>query len=142
MPAAQRTIEIARPVQEVFAFFSDPANDPSWRSGVKEIHAHGAPEVGAVVHQTVAGPMGRGIPADIEITAYEPGVRYAFRGVSGPVRPVGEYRFAPTGSGTSVTFSLSADLGGLKGVVLAKQVQRTMDREVASLDRAKALLET
>ena len=72
MPAAQRTLTIDRAQQEVFAFFSDPGNDPKWRPHVKEIAADGPPRVGSTIHQVVAGPAGRGIPADIEVTAYEP----------------------------------------------------------------------
>ena len=33
MPHAQRTIVIARPPAEVYAFFADAENDKSWRSG-------------------------------------------------------------------------------------------------------------
>ncbi|HJQ07606.1 MAG TPA: SRPBCC family protein, partial [Nocardioides sp.] len=60
MPHASRTVTIAAPIEKVFAFFTDPANEPSWRTGVKDIHAHGEPAVGAVIHQTIKGPLGRG----------------------------------------------------------------------------------
>jgi uncharacterized protein YndB with AHSA1/START domain len=142
MPSAERTIVIARPVADVFAFFTDPANDPAWRSGVKDIHAHGEPHVGEVIHQTVAGPMGRGIPADIEITEYQPEQRYRFHGVAGPVRPDGEYFFTEVEGGTSVTFRLSAELTGMKKLFMAGQVQKSMDGEMAALDKAKQVLET
>jgi hypothetical protein len=35
MPAARRTIVIERPIDDVFAFLTDPANDRSWRTHVK-----------------------------------------------------------------------------------------------------------
>src|SRR6476646_9081461 len=104
MPSAQRVVTIQTTPEKAFAFFADPANDMRWRPGVKEISAMGTPAVGAKVHQVVAGPGGRGLAADIEITAYEPPTRYAFKAIAGPARPVGEYRFAPSGAGTSVTF--------------------------------------
>ena len=53
-----------------------------------------------------------GIPSDIQITAYEPSTYYAFKVTAGPVRPVGEFRFTPSGAETEVTLSLSAELGG------------------------------
>jgi carbon monoxide dehydrogenase subunit G len=142
MPSASRTLVINRPPAEVFAFFSDPANDPTWRSAVQDIHAHGEPAVGEVIHQTIAGPMGRGIAADIEITAYDPPNRYAFQVVAGPARPAGEFTFAPSGEGTEVTFSLSAELAGVKKLLMGGPVQKSMDGEMAGLDRAKAALET
>jgi uncharacterized protein YndB with AHSA1/START domain len=99
MPSAERTIVIDRPPDQVFAFFADPANDRAWRPHVKEIAAQGPAGVRATIHQVVDGPGGRGIPADIEVTAYEPPTRYAFRVVAGPARPIGEFRFAPCGAG-------------------------------------------
>lgn len=141
MPAATRTIVINRPIEDVFAFFTDPDNDPKWRPHVKEISAPGPIAAGAQIHQVVAGPGGRGIPADFEVTAYEPPARYAFRVIAGPARPVGEFRLAPSASGTEVTFSLDAELGGLKGLFMSRPVQRSMDGEMTALDTAKALLE-
>ncbi|TMF39939.1 MAG: hypothetical protein E6I26_03600 [Chloroflexi bacterium] len=141
MPSASRTVTIDRPADQVFAFFADPANDRSWRPAVKEIAAEGPPGIGRRIHQVVEGPMGRGIAADIEVTAYEPPSRYAFRVVAGPARPSGEFRFAPSGGGTQVTFSLSADLGGLKGLFLGRPVQASMDGEMRGLDTAKRALE-
>jgi uncharacterized membrane protein len=141
MPSASRTIEINRPVDEVFAFFTTPDNDPRWRDHVKDIHAHGDPEAGAVIHQTIAGPMGRGIAADIEITAYEPTSLYAFQVVAGPARPQGEFRFTPAGDGTEVSFALTAELTGLKKMLMAGAVQKSMDGEMTNLDKAKAILE-
>lgn len=142
MPEASRTISISVPPERAFAFFTDPGNDQTWRGGIKEIAAAGPPRVGSQVHQVVSGPGGRSIAADIEITAYDPPTRYAFHGIAGPVRPEGEYRFAPNASGgTDVTFSLAAKLNPLMGLFMGGQVQRTMSAEMASLDKAKAVLE-
>ncbi|TCN42984.1 polyketide cyclase/dehydrase/lipid transport protein [Kribbella orskensis] len=143
MPEAERTIVIDRPAAQAFAFFSDPGNDPKWRPAVKEISAQPPTGVGSTIHQTVKGPGGRGIPSDFEVMAYEPSSRYSFKVTAGPVWPVGEFRFAPSGSGTEVTLSLSAELSGIKKLLLAKPVQTSMNSEVAAaLDKAKALIES
>jgi uncharacterized protein YndB with AHSA1/START domain len=141
MPSAQRTVVIAAPIETVFAFFADPANDPRWRGGVKDMHAHDEPAVGAVIHQVIAGPMGRGINADIEITDYDVPTKYGFRAIGGPVRPVGSYVFASVDGGTQVTFSLEAEVTGLKKLMMGGPVQKSMDGEMAALDKAKALIE-
>lgn len=142
MPSAERTIIIMRPITEVFAFFSNPANDPEWRTHLKEVRADGRPGVGARVHQVIAGPAGVGIRADIEITGYEPERRYAFAVVAGPVRPAGEFRFEMTPEGgTEVTLNLHAELTGFRRVLMERSVQRSMDGEVAALDTAKRILE-
>jgi hypothetical protein len=125
----------------VFAFFADPANDSNWRPHVREINARGPVGVGSTIHQTVEGPGHRGILADMKVVAYEPSSRYAFQVTTGPVHPAGEFRFAPSGIGTEVTFSLHAELRGIKKLAMSRPVQRSMDGEMASLDKAKALLE-
>jgi len=141
MPSARRTIRIDRPPDQVFAFFADPANDRTWRPHVKEISVDGPIAVGSHVHQVVTGPGGRGIAADLDVTAYDPPTRYAFQVVAGPARPAGEFRFDPAGDATDVTFSLSAELGGLKRIFMGGPVQSSMDGEMAALDTAKAKLE-
>jgi carbon monoxide dehydrogenase subunit G len=141
MPNAERTITINAPIDTVFAFFTTPANDASWRGGVKEMHAHGAPAVGSVIHQVIAGPMGRGINADIEITDYSPNTRYAFKAIGGPFRPVGSYDFASVAGGTSVTFTLGGEISGFKKLMMEKPIQKNMAAEMAALDNAKKLLE-
>ena len=91
----------------------------------------------AVVRQAIAGPMGHGVKADIEITTYKPSTLYAFRAVEGPVRPVGSYRFVDAGGGSEVTFSLSAEVSGLKKVLISGPVQKSMDGEMAPWKRPK-----
>lgn len=141
MPSAQRTITINAPIDHVFAFFTTPANDASWRGGVKEMHAHGEPKVGSVVHQVIAGPLGRGINADIEITEYAPNSRYAFKAIGGPFRPVGSYDFADSAGGTDVTFTLGGEIRGLKKVMMEKPIEKNLAAEMAALDTAKKILE-
>jgi hypothetical protein len=97
--------------------------------------------VGTTVRQVVAGPMGRGIPADFKVTAFDPDRLFTFDVTAGPVRPRGEFVFAGEGEGTSVTFSLSAELSGLKKLFMGGPVQKSMDAEAAAMDRAKAALE-
>ena len=141
MPSATNTITINRPIGDVFAFIDDGTNATSWRPGVLDVaHASGQ-GLGAIYRQGVKGPGGRRIAADYEVTAYEPPRRLAFKAIAGPVRPTGEYRLTETDGGTLVTFSLDAQLGGIKKLLMGGAVQSTMDAEVANLARLKAALE-
>lgn len=142
MPQVSRTIVIDRPVKEVFAFLADAENDPQWRTGIKEINRIGELTVGARYIQKISGPAGTTIPADIELTAYEPNTKVAFRAIAGPVRPRGAYVFRSLADATEVTFTLEAELTGIKKLFMAGMVQKTMDLEAAALDRAKTLLES
>jgi uncharacterized protein YndB with AHSA1/START domain len=142
VPHAERSVQINRPPAAVFAFFADGENDVQWRPHVKEITRNGPIGPGMTYRQLIAGPGGRAVPSDFEITAYEPDTHLAFRVTAGPVRPVGDYHFRPVAEGTEVTLTLSAELSGVKKLLMSRPVQKAMESEVAGLDRAKQLLES
>ena len=56
-------------------------------------------------------------------------------------RPQGEFRIAPTAAGVDGSFSLKAELGGLKKLFMSGPVESSMNGEMAALDMATALLE-
>lgn len=141
MPSAQRSIVINRPVDEVWAFVTDGSTAPKWRPGVLDVSKVSGAGVGETWKQGVKGPGGRRIDADYEVTAWEPGKFMAFKAIAGPVRPTGEYRFAAENGGTRLSFSLQAELSGIKKLLMGGAVQSTMDAEMGSLDRLKAVLE-
>jgi len=142
MPSATNTITIKRPPADVFAFVADGTTATQWRPGVLDIALASGSGKGARYTQGVKGPFGRRIAADYEITEFEPNKRLAFRAVAGPVRPTGEYRFDEDADGTRVTFSLNAELGMLKQLLMGRAVQASMDAEVGSLPKLKQVLES
>jgi uncharacterized protein YndB with AHSA1/START domain len=142
MPHAQRSVTIARPIEAVFAYLADGEKCPEWRSGVLDIkRVSGDGGVGTRYAQGVKGPMGRRITADYEITAYDPNRAIEFQTTAGPARPHGRYELAVENEGTNLTFSLDAELGGIRKLLMGSAVQRTMELEVRALDRLKAVLE-
>jgi len=141
VPSAENSVVINKPVSEVFAFVADHENDPRWRPGVNDIKHASGEGVGTVYRQGMKGPFGRRIPADFEVTAYEPDSHMAFRTLGGPVRPEGVFRFEETDGGTRLTFSLTADLRGAQKL-MAPMVGRSMRSEVGALENLKRVLET
>ena len=133
---------IQRPPADVFAYIADGLNGPKWRPGILDIAHESGTGVGATYKQGVTGPGGRRVAADYRITAFEPNSRLAFEATAGPVRPTGEYLLAEAVGGTRLTFSLEAELGGIKKLLMGGAVQKTMDAEVASTERLKTLLES
>jgi uncharacterized protein YndB with AHSA1/START domain len=141
MPSASNTVTIRRPPSDVFAFVSDGTTAPRWRPGVVDVALVSGSGVGARYRQGVKGPGGRRVSADHEITIFDPDRRLVFRGVAGPVRPTGEYSLEAVPDGTRLTFSLAAELGFFQRLTMSGMVQRTMEAEVASLERLKEVLE-
>jgi uncharacterized protein YndB with AHSA1/START domain len=141
MPSAERTITINRPVDEVFRLVADGTKAKLWRSGLIDVELVSGAGLGARYSQGVKGPGGRRIPADYEITEFDPDTRIGFRATAGPVRPEGSFTFEGMGTGTILTFELHAELSGWKRLVMGGAVQSTMDAEMAALDRLKDLLE-
>ena len=141
MPSAERTITINRPIDEVFRLVADGTKANQWRSGVLDVALVSGEGLGARYAQGVKGPGGRRIPADYEITAFEPNAKIGFRATAGPVRPEGSFMFEGMGTGTILTFALQAELSGWKRFVMGGAVQSTMDAEMRALDRLKDLLE-
>ena len=141
MPAAQRTITVNRRVDDVFAFVVDGTRAMEWRPAVLDVARVDGSGALATYRQGVKGPGGRRITADYEVYDVEPNRRIAFRAIAGPVRPTGEYRFEAVPEGTAVTFSLAAELGFLKGLLMSGSVQSSMDGEMAALDNLKRILE-
>ena len=141
MPSAERTVTINRPVDEVFRFLADGTKAKLWRSGVLDVDLVSGEGLGARYSQGVRGPGGRRIPADYEITEFEPNAKIGFRATAGPVRPEGSFTFEGMGTGTILTFALQAELTGWKRLVMGGAVQSTMDTEMVALDRLKDLLE-
>jgi hypothetical protein len=140
MPSAENSIVINRARPVVFEFVAEHENDRSWRPGVLDIERASGEGKGAIYRQGVKGPLGRRIPADIEITAYEKDSHVAFRTLSGPVRPEGSYRFEDADGGTRVTFALNANLNGPQKL-MTPMVRRSMNSQVEALEYLKQALE-
>src|SRR5215213_4541820 len=141
MPSAKRSITIRRPVDEVFSYVADGTNAPKWRAGVVDIAHDSGDGVGAVYRQGVKGPFGRRIAADYEITALETNKRLAFKAIAGRVRPNGEFTFKSANDATTISFSLDAQLSGIRRLLMGRAVQRTMEAEMRALDKLKSNLE-
>jgi carbon monoxide dehydrogenase subunit G len=141
MSSAENSIVINRPRSEVFDFVASHENDKKWRPGVLDIERASGDGRGAIWRQGVKGPMGRRIPADVEVTAYEQNSHIAFRTLAGPVRPEGSYTFEDANGGTRVTFSLSANLSGPQKL-MGPMVSKSMRNQVDALANLKRVLES
>src|SRR3954466_4678894 len=128
-PSAASEITIARPIDEVFAFFANPENDPRWRPGLVKITHLSGEGVGARYAQQMKGPAGLPIKAETEVVAVDPLRRIEFKTVKGFVQPQGRFLFNEADGGTNVRFELEAQLDGLKARMMGSSMQKTMESE-------------
>ena len=142
MPHAEHTVTVARPQQDVFDYLAEGTHNREWRAGVLEISRTSAADgQGATYRQVLAGPGGRRIDGDYQVTVFDPPRRLEFQVTAGPARPAGVFELSQDADrSTRVRFSLDLDPAGLMRL-MTPMITRTMRREVAQLDNLKAILE-
>jgi uncharacterized protein YndB with AHSA1/START domain len=118
--AIRESIEISRSPEDVFAYLDDPSRHGEWQSQIvtTEVETAGPTRVGTRVRQTLR-LGGREQEMSYEITEHDPPRSYAFRGMDGPLRPVGHGKVEPVGDGTRsrVTIELDFEAHGLGKVL-------------------------
>jgi uncharacterized protein YndB with AHSA1/START domain len=142
MPHADYTVTIERPPQDVFDYLADGMHNRDWRSGVLDIERTTATSgEGAAYRQVLAGPGGRRIDGDYQITVFDPPRRLAFAVTAGPARPTGVFELSDRGpASTVVRFALDLQPTGLMRL-MAPMITRQMRREVAQLETLRNILE-
>ena len=133
MAHAEKTVVINRPVESVYEFILNGANNKLWRSSVMDVKPLDAAPygVGSRFEQGLKGPTGR-IAGDYEIVEAKPYELIRFQVTAGPARPSGTYRFARKDGATEVTFILDYQPQGKRVTSSAVQEAAKMSSEGAS----------
>jgi len=139
----ESSIFINRPVQEVFDFVTNPANNAKWQSGTEsaEWTSDGPPGVGSTI-KVVAKLLGRKVEVVAEITGWDPPHLSSSKSVGGPIPFEGTSKFEAQGDGTLLTQTGQAEFGGffkLAEGLVGKQLEKQGESERAAL---KLLLES
>jgi len=138
----EESIEIRRPVKDVFAFATDPGKWPSWASAFQDIEGapDGAPKVGDVFRAT-ATFMGRDVATSFEVTDVRPPNLFAYRAVRGPVPGDFRWSFTEAGTGTRFHFSIEGKPSGLAKMIAPMAAPAVKSQIHTDLDRLKEILE-
>src|SRR4051794_17631781 len=145
MAAFTGSVEIERPVEEVFAYLDDLARHGEWQEQIVSVRVEtpGPTRVGtrAAEVRRVGGRQQRMI---YEITEHSPPRVFAFRGLGGPLRPVGRGTVEAAGEGSSVvTVDFDFEVRGLVGRLLLPLARRQARKQIRKDQlRLKARLET
>ncbi len=148
MIRGEESIEINRPVQEVFSYASNPENFPEWVATVIEVRQHapgGGPLRRGRRFTAMQQALGRRFEAPFQVIDYEPNRHYAHRSTEGhPVAVTMVFTYEPMSSsseGTRFTSLIEAQPGGffrVVGPVLERALRRQMR---TNLEMLKDLLE-
>ena len=135
----QTSVRVERPVEEVFAFVSDPLLFPRWNSAVQTVHgtsrARGEPRSTYSMQRHI--PTGQ-VENDLEVFAREHNTEFGIRTTSGPTPFRYRYRFASDGPDPVVHLDASVELPGataVLGPLAARGVKRGVDANLAALKR-------
>jgi uncharacterized protein YndB with AHSA1/START domain len=126
------TVEIARSPQDVFAYVTDPSRFTEWQDAVvsARLEGDGPPRQGSRLKLTRRTGR-REQTLTTELTEYSPPRSYAFRGIDGPIRPIGKGTVEPVGDGERSRFRFELDFEG-KGIgkLLLPLVRRQAQQEL------------
>ncbi len=141
MARYRTTIESNKSPDEAFEYLADFANAKEWDPGVVqgEKLTSGPPGPGSRF-RLVARFVGRPVPLEYQITAFDRAHRVVFQADEAMVRSTDEIRLARAGDRTSVTYEadlrLKGPLGGLLDPLLGLAFRRIGDRAATGLQKA------
>jgi uncharacterized protein YndB with AHSA1/START domain len=136
--------EIARPMDDVFAYVTDPSTMPEWQQGAVSGRMDGPTTRIGSKCTTVRRIGGREREVTTEITEYDPPQRWADRGIDGPIRAIVAVTVEPLAdrSRSRLTIDLDFTGHGLGRLLVALIVRRQAAREMpANMRRLKQRLE-
>jgi uncharacterized protein YndB with AHSA1/START domain len=137
------TVVVDRPVEQVFAYVTDPAKLAEWQPNVISVskETEGPMGAGTRLREVRRGPFGRSVEALVEVAEYEENRRFDLRIVSGPLPIDGRNEFRPADAGTRIDFVAEGRISGpfrLAEPILARALRRQF---AGYYERLKELLE-
>jgi Polyketide cyclase / dehydrase and lipid transport len=137
----RRTIQSKKSPEVTFQYLADFAHAREWDPGVVEgENLTGQPIGPGSRFRLVSRFLGRRVPLEYRIVAFEPPGRVVFQADQAAVYSTDEIRFVPGGAGTSVTYDADlrwkGTLGRLMDPLLGLALRRIGDRAAAGLDNA------
>lgn len=143
MALIREMLEVARPIDDVFAFVGDFANTKAWDPGVAEARkiTDGPVRSGTRFDLEVVF-NGRKLPMTYEVETWDPPNRVVLRGEGSTVRAVDDIRFEQVPGGTRIQYSADLRLKGplrLLEPLLRKRFDETGQAAMAGMRRALQL---
>jgi uncharacterized protein YndB with AHSA1/START domain len=121
-------IHIARAVEDVFAYATDPQRLPSWQTNTisSELQTDPPLRLGSRLREVHAAPGGRELTTLVEVSAYEPDALFGLRVLDGALPLDATLTFQATAGGTLLHFRVHGQPSG--AMALAQPLLRPILR--------------
>ncbi len=140
MTRIEKSVVIDRPVEDVWEYVHDPANDAVWQTSIVETRHEGGPamDVGTRIVE-VRRFLGRRFETSWEVSEFDPPRRSAVRSVSGPIPFTGSYVLEAVDGCTRFTLRMDTEAHGffkLAEPVFGRMAGREMEANLGHLKDA------
>ncbi len=141
MISVEKSVIINKPVEVVFAYVSNSANDPKWQAGIESVIAEGPTTVVGAKWTEVRKFMGQEMKSTLELTSFVANQKFSTKVIKGPVPFEATVTFEASGGGTKVTTRIEGEPKGFFKVAegaLKGQLEKTLEEDSK---RLKGILE-
>jgi uncharacterized protein YndB with AHSA1/START domain len=133
----EESVEIDKPVEEVFAYVADPENLPEWSGLAIEVKDAPRPLREGDTFIVVAKFLGHRFETPYQRVSYEPERRYTDRATGGPVPDQDwTYTFEEVPEGTQLMRAVEGEPGGffkLADPLIERAIQRQVRADLETL---------
>jgi len=142
MAKIERSVEIKRPVDKVFAYTTEAKSWPRWQSTIPEAEqtSQGSLGVGTTFKGTIR-MMGLRMKWTAKATEYEPNRKFGKNITSGPITNEQHNTYDPIDGGTKFTIVYDLKVGGLLTLfspIVASSINKALKKALGNL---KGILE-
>jgi hypothetical protein len=143
--ATSTSIEVDRPVSEVFAYVTDPSRFSEWQNGVVDGHRQGSGPASVgdkCINTRQIGFAKR--PVTSEITRIDAPRTWSVRGIDGPIRAAVDVNVEPLEEGkqSKVTITIDFTGRGIGKLIVPLAIRPQAAKEMtANMQRLKQRLE-
>jgi uncharacterized membrane protein len=136
MITVEKSVQINKPIGDVFAYATNIDNVTKWQDGVESIEIEGDSNTVGGKYTEVRKFLGREMRTTLEITAYEANAKWAAKVLEGPVpyEVVADYKSED--GGTKVIMHIDGEPSGffkLAQGAVQKQLDKSMEEDLQRL---------
>ena len=112
MISVEKSVQIDKPVAEVFAYVTSYEQVTKWQGGVEAVESESGVNAVGEKYTEVRKFLGREMKTTLEITEFEANARWAVKALDGPAPYQAATIFETSNGGTKITTKVEAEPSG------------------------------